>query len=528
MDTPFLLAALSGPGAYPFAVEGVEVRQTHISIVFLAGQFVYKIKKPVDFGFLDFSTLELRRHYCHEEVRLNRRLAPRVYLDVVGVTRQGDALRFEGPGEIVEWAVKMQRLPDTATFERRLEQGQVGAPLMAELGRRVAAFHAAADRGPHIAEFGGFDVVARNALENLQQAAAHVGSAISPPVLQRLGTLVARSLADNRALIARRAARGMPCDTHGDLRPEHVYLFPDRSPPDDIVVIDCIEFSERFRFADPISDTAFLVSELQFQGHGALAGQLAEAYLAAAVDGEGRKLLPFYTAYRAAVRGKVESIKATESEVPAPQRAAALQRARAYWLLALADLAEPVARPALILLGGLPGSGKSTLAAELSAAAGFEVIRSDVVRKELAGLAAEAPASQWFGQGIYSSQWNERTYDECLRRAETMLFEGRRVLIDASFRDDAPRRQFLDTARRWSLPGLILVCQADAEVIRQRLAARRNDASDADWTIYRQAAQQWQAPSAAVEPHWRPLDTARPRADSLAEALAVLREAGLF
>jgi hypothetical protein len=528
MDTVSLIATLSDPGAYPFAVEAVEVRQTHISVVFLAGQFVYKIKKPVDLGFLDFSTLAKRRHYCHEEVRLNRRLAPRVYLDVVSVTRQGGALQFEGSGEVVEWAVKMQRLPDAATFERQLEQGRVGAPLMADLGRRVAAFHASADRGPHIAEFGSFDLVARNARENLEQAAAHVGSAISRPVLQRLSALVEQSLTDNQALIQRRAARGVPCDTHGDLRPDHVYLFPDRSPPDDIVVIDCIEFSERFRFADPISDMSFFVSELRFQGRGSLAGEFADAYFSAAVDDEGRRLLPFYTSYRAAVRGKVESIKATEIEVPEPQRGAALERARAYWLLALAALAEPAARPALVLLGGLPGSGKSTLATDLSAAAGFEVIRSDVVRKELAGLAAETSASQSFGQGIYSSEWNERTYDECLRRADTALFEGRRAIVDASFRDDAPRKQFLNAARRWSLSGLMLVCQAEAEVIRQRLAARHNDASDADWTIYQQAAQQWQPSSAAVQPQWRPMDTGRSRADSLADALAVLREAGLF
>lgn len=528
MDTASLIAALADPGDYPFPVEAVEVRQTHISVVFLAGEFVYKIKKPVDLGFLDFSTLEKRRHFCQEEVRLNRRLAPHVYLDVVGVTQRGDALMFEGPGEAIEWAVKMQRLPDEATFERQLEQGQVAGPLMAELGRRVATFHAAADRSPYIARFGKFEVVAKNARENLQQAAEHVGDAISRPVLQELQKSVEASLADNRERIQQRAARGVPCDTHGDLRPDHVYLFPDRDPPEDIVVIDCIEFSERFRFADPVADMAFLVSELRFQGHGKLAGEFAEAYFAAAADDEGRHLLPFYTSYRAAVRGKVESIKASEAEVPAPQREAALVRARAYWLLALAALAQPKARPALVLVGGLPGSGKSTLAAELSAAADFEVIRSDVVRKELAGIAAGTSASESFGQGIYSSEWNQRTYDECSRRAEAALFEGRRVIVDASFRDDAARKQFLDAARRWSLPCLVLVCQADAQVIRQRLDARQGDASDADWKIYRQAAQHWQPPSAAVTPHWRAIDTSQSRADSLGKALEVLRDSGLF
>lgn len=528
MDTTSLIAALSDPAAYPQAVETVDVRQTHISVVFLVVQLVYKIKKPVDLGFLDFSTLDKRRHYCQEEVRLNRRLAPHVYLDVVPVTRHGDVLKLEGSGEPVEWAVKMQRLPDAATLERQLAAGCVGAPLAAELGRRVAAFHAAADRSPHIASFGKFDVVAKNARENLQQVAPHVGRAISRRVWKELNVLLDASLANHRDLLEERAARGVPCDTHGDLRPDHVYLFPDRPRPADIVVIDCIEFNERFRFADPVSDMAFLVSELRFLGHLALADAFAAAYFDAAGDDEGRRLLPLYTSYRAAVRGKVESIKANEAEVPAGEREAALGRARAYWMLALEALAPPPARPALVLVGGLPGSGKSTLSAELSTAAGFEVIRSDVVRKELAGMAPESSASQSFGQGIYSHDWNERTYAECLLRAEAALFEGRRVIVDASFRDDASRQQLLAAARRWSVPGLVLVCQADAKVIRERLASRRGDASDADWNIYQQAAQHWQSPSDVVLSHWRTIETSRSRAESLAAALDVLREAGLF
>jgi aminoglycoside phosphotransferase family enzyme/predicted kinase len=528
MDTTSLIAALSDPAAYPLAVETVEVRQTHISVVFLLGELVYKVKKPVDLGFLDFSTLDKRRHYCQEEVRLNRRLAPHVYLDVVPVTRQGGQLKLEQPGEPIEWAVKMRRLPDAATLERQLEAGRVGGPLLAELGRRVAAFHAAADRSSPIASFGKFDIVAKNARENLQQIASHVGRAISRRVCNELSELLEASLANHRGLLEQRAARGVPCDTHGDLRPDHVYLFPDRQPPQDIVVIDCIEFNERFRFADPVSDMAFLVSELRFLGHMALAEIFAAAYFEAAADDEGRRLLPLYTSYRAAVRGKVESIKACEAEVPAGEREAALKRARAYWLLALAALAPPQARPALVLVGGLPGSGKSTLSAELSTAAGFDVIRSDVVRKELAGMAPESSAAQSFGQGIYSQAWNERTYAECLRRAEAALFEGRRVIVDASFRDDAARQQLLAAARRWSVPGLVLVCQADAKVIRERLASRRGDASDADWSIYQQAAQQWQAPSDVVLSHWRTIDTSRSRADSLAAALDALREAALF
>jgi aminoglycoside phosphotransferase family enzyme/predicted kinase len=528
MDVPSLITGLSDPRAYPFQAATIEVRQTHISVVFLTELFVYKVKKPVDLGFLDFSTLSKRRHYCQEEVRLNRRLAPGVYLDVVGVTRQGDRLLLEGSGEPLEWAVKMRRLPDEALLERHLQQNPLAATLASELGGRVAQFHVTADRGRHIARYGSFDIVARNARENLEQANRHVGSTISRRVWEQLTAQVEQALVEHRALIDERAARGVPCDTHGDLRPDHVYLFPDRGPPDDIVVIDCIEFNERFRFADPVADVAFLISELRFQGYERFASALTEAYFVASRDDQGRCLLPWYVSYRAAVRGKVESIKSGEPEVPAAQREMARQRACAYWLLALGALGQPVARPALILVGGLPGSGKSTLSADLSETADFQVIRSDVVRKELAGLESRRADPRAFGQGIYSHQWNERTYGECLRRAEAAIFDGRRVIVDASFREDAPRQRFLELARRWGVPALTVVCRADAEQIRARLAARRDDASDADWNVYQQAARLWQSPSAMVQPYWHEVNTGRSRADSLAQVLDMLREAGVF
>ena len=268
MELSQLIAELSKPAAYSYPVPPIEVRQTHISVVFLAGEFVYKIKKPVDLGFLDFSSLDKRRHYCQEEVRLNLRLAPDVYLDVVPVTAGPSGARFEGRGDAIEWAVKMQRLPDDANMEARLERGQLETNIIADLAARIAAFHAAAEGGERIAAFGRFDVVAGNARENLEQVAPHVGTTISRPVLDRLQSLVEGSLEQNRALIDARADAGIPRDTHGDLRLDHVYLLPDRAPPADVIVIDCIEFNERFRFADPVADMAFLMMELLCRGRG--------------------------------------------------------------------------------------------------------------------------------------------------------------------------------------------------------------------------------------------------------------------
>ena len=306
MELTRLIDALSDPSAYPHPVPAVEVRQTHISVVFLAGPFAYKVKKPVNLGFLDFSSLEQRRHFCEEEVRLNRRLAPAVFRGVVPVVQSGPSIRLEGSGPAVEWAVKMERLPDEATLRVRLERGEVASGLVETLARRVARFHADAEGGPHIAAFGRYEVVAGNAWENFAQAEPLVGTTLSRPVWDRLKALTGEALARLRPLIEARAERRVPPDTHGDLHLEHVYLLPGRQPPADLLIIDCIEFNERFRYADPIADVAFLVMDFHFHGRPDLARVFSQAYLAATGDAEGAALLPFYTAYRAAVRGKVE------------------------------------------------------------------------------------------------------------------------------------------------------------------------------------------------------------------------------
>jgi aminoglycoside phosphotransferase family enzyme/predicted kinase len=522
MDLTDLIDALGDPAAYPSGVDAVEVRQTHISVVFLAGQHVYKIKKPVKLGFVDFSTLSRREHFCREEVRLNARLAPEVYLGVVPIVRTEKGVRVEGDGEAIEWAVKMKRLPDLATLESRLERGAVGRQLIDAVARKIADFHARAETSERIASFGRHDIVAANARGNFEQSSRHVGTTISRRVFARLQALTDEELAAHRALIDDRAARGVVRDTHGDLRLDHIYVLEKRGDAK-MLIIDCIEFNEQFRFADPVADTAFLAMDLKFEGRADLATALADAYFSATGDDEGRRLLPLYTSYRAAVRGKVEGFRHAETEVPNRERTEALVRARGYWLLALGELEQPEERPCLVLVGGLPGSGKSTLAAELARHGKFHVIRSDAVRKLLAGIAEEQRSTEAFGTAIYSADWNERTYAECLRRAEHLFLEGERVLIDASFREDAQRRAFLDAAARWRVPAVLLVCQADAEVIRQRLSARQGDVSDADWAIHLQAATAWEQPSTATATAVRTIATDGTREQALEQAMAALR-----
>lgn len=524
MELPALIDALSQPAAYPSLSSNVEVVQTHISVVFLAGDFVYKVKKPVRLSFLDFSTLELRRKYCEQEVRLNRRLAPDVYLDVVPITFQGGHLRFEGKGEVVEWAVKMRRLPHEATLESLVESGRIDSGQIEKLAERLAGFHAAAESSPHISSFGRFESVARNIRENFIVAEPMVGRTISVAVRNRLHDLTERALTERQNLMEARSARGVPRDTHGDLHLDHVYFFSGQAAPRDLVIVDCIEFNERFRYTDPIADMAFLAMDLQFHGRWDLADAFCETYFNCSGDDEGRTLLPLYISYRAAVRGKVDGLQLSEPEIPEAARAAALVRAHGHWLLSLCSLEAPPRRPCVILVGGLPGTGKSSVAKRLADRAGFHVIRTDVVRKELAGLSSTTPSPAAIESGLYTPEWTVRTYAECRARAERSLFDGERVLIDATFMEEQHRGGFLRLARDWGVHGLMFVCDAPPAIVRARLAARTGDASDADWSVYQSVARRWEKPRPETVGRVNLLDTGASTESAVEQALAVLHE----
>ena len=446
MELEQLIEGLARPEAFAFDTEPPEIVHTHISVVFLAGEHAFKVKRPVDLGFLDFTTLEARRHFCDEEVRLNRRLAPDVYLGVVPITLRGEQLVFGGDGPAVEYAVHMRRLPDDRTFEAFLEADRLDDTLLVPLAERMSAFHAKAASGPDVSRWGGFDTVAGNAHENFEQVEPYVGETISEPVFERLRNLVEADLERHRVLMDERAARHRTRDTHGDLHLKHVYSLDD-DPGDGLLVVDCIEFNERFRFADPVADIAFLAMDLTYRGRPDLAHTFCEAYFDASGDDEGRGLLAYYTGYRAMVRGKVDGFAWREPEIPMPAREAARDRARAYFLLALGVVAAPVDRPALVLSIGLPGTGKSWLARQLEQRHGFHVVSTDNVRKELAGFEPTESAAAPVDEGIYAPDWSDRTYDACLDRAVEHLKNGDRVVVDATFRA---------SARRICIRGLVL------------------------------------------------------------------------
>jgi predicted kinase len=293
------------------------------------------------------------------------------------------------------------------------------------------------------------------------------------------------------------------------------------------VIVDCVEFSPRFACADPVSDIAFLAMDLRAHGAWPEARELLDAYFDECRDHEGRALVPLYVAYRSAVRAKVRALEAHAPGIPAEQRAAALQLARAHVHLAVGALAPPSERPCLVLVGGLPGTGKSVLSGGLSDGDAFVWLRADAIRKELAGLDPLASARSEARSGIYTPEWTDRTYGECLARAREHLFAGRRVLVDASFKEERRRVTFVDAARDWGVPVQFLECTTRPELIRARLEGRTGDPSDADWGIYEHARRTWEPLGPRARRLHSEVDTSGTREDSLAHALAALERAGL-
>lgn len=494
-----LLNDLCRPDAYSHPVGDVRLEQTHISAVFLAGDYAYKLKKPVDLGFVDYSTLEKRRRFCLREVELNRRLAPDVYLDVVPVIDEGERLSIGDKvdnADVVEWAVCMKRLDEADTLRRRLRHDRVPSGLFEKLGRRIARFHDDAKGGSEIDAFAAFEVVKKNAIDNFIQTREHVGETIHPEVARRLEETTDKQLRKLEPLITQRADSGVARDTHGDLRLEHVYVDDDGA----LCIVDCIEFNDAFRYADPISDIAFLAMDLGFRGYDDEARRLLDAYFDESGDDEGREVVDFYVAYRSCVRAKVHGFKAEDEEVADEDRRRSRRKARGHWLYALTRLEAPGRAPSLTLVGGLPASGKSTLGREMVADGEADLLlESDVVRKELAGLEPEEPAGADWGEGIYTAEWTERTYAALAQRAKKALYRGQRVAIAATFVDDERRRAMIQVARQMGVPVRFVECAISDREAYRRLDARSGDASDADVEIYEKMKQRWEEPSEEVE-----------------------------
>jgi aminoglycoside phosphotransferase family enzyme/predicted kinase len=450
--------------AFGHPVMAPRLVETHVSWVVLTGPFAYKLKKPVDYGFLDFSTLERRRHYCGEEVRLNRRFAPELYLDVVPVTSIGGELHVgSGRGELVDYAVRMRQFDESGLLSRELEAGRFGLPQAQELGRWLAALH----RGlpprppPRAGEAGSPE----SFLAALQQNFEQIGPRLADDARgRRLEETEHWAMARYRAVEAplrQRAAAGFVRESHGDLHLNNIVRAGGR-----LLAFDCIEFSEHFRVMDLQAELAMLVMDLERCGRRREANACFNAYLEDTGDYEGVEVADLFRCYHALVRAKVALLG------PKPDEAnACLGLARAC--------AEP-RRPALWLMHGLSGSGKTTVAAELAMELDAVRVRSDVERKRLAGLAATARSgARGLHEGIYAPQATAAVYGRLAGLAQAVLRAGRDCVIDAAFLDRSRRAQFAALAAELRVPFSILCCEAGEDTLRARVAARPSDPAEA-------------------------------------------------
>jgi uncharacterized protein len=523
MTHPNLLAAMSRPEFYPHRPKRVDIIQTHISCIFIADDVVYKVKKAVDFGFLNFTTLEKRKFYCEEELRLNRRLAPEAYLGVETITEDAAGhLMLGGEGRIVEYAVRMKTLPPERMLGRLLAEGKGEPAIMDAVARKLADFHHRAETGGRIDALGGVETIRLNHEENFAQTAAYVDITVPRGRYLFIRAYDRDFLKRQEPLLRRRVAEHRIRDCHGDLHLEHICV------ENGITIFDCIEFNERFRFGDVAAEVAFLTMDLDYNGYPDWAQAFVEAYIRHAEDPEIRTLLNFYRCYYAYVRGKVVGFMIQDPAVKEDERRGALQTAARYFELACAYAARPE-RPALILMAGLMGTGKSVLAKGLAPLIGAELIRTDVLRKELLAIRPAERRTEAFGLGIYSDEISRQTYQEALRIAADALGKGRSAIIDASYKRRSERLRAAAIAQNLGVDFYIIECVCPEEIIRQRLDARQaagRDPSDGRWELFLAQKADFDPIGGLPAEQHVVIDTAAAPEKSLTEALGRIRGFG--
>lgn len=501
-----MLAFLGDPCSYPQRPRRIRLLQTHASYVALAGARAYKVKKPVNFGFLDFSTLEKRRHFCEREVELNHRLCPDIHLGVVPIVWNKGRLAFGNEGGIVEYAIVMRRLPERHFMLRHLERGEVFAHDVDRIVATLAPFYAAQKPSREIEEWGRVAKLKISTDENFRQTQDFIGVTISRPAFEAIRVYTSAFYRRHAALFAGRIREHRILDCHGDLHLDHIHLSPSR-----LTIYDCIEFNDRFRYIDVANDAAFLAMDFDFHARAGLARHFATRIAAALGDPGLLRLLDFYKCYRAYVRGKVESFHAVAAGVPETEQRTSRLRAEQYFRLGL-RYAACGSGPVVLIAMGRVGSGKSTLARSLGRELGWEVFSSDRIRKELAGVPLYVRGSSAERRRLYAEKMTSRNVRGLARNAVEQARRHRGAILDATFssrhRRDALRRA-LDRA---GVSYCFVETRATTSTIKQRLAERARtevEISDARLEDFPMLDRGYQPPDELEPPHFLAVKTAR-------------------
>jgi len=466
MSQEQLLPFLLNPRSYPHHPRTVHLVQTHASFVFIAPPFVFKVKKPVDFGFLDFSTLEKRRHFCEREVVLNRRLCPEVYLGVVPVSVRNGRFAFGDGGDVVEYAVRMRKLTGGRFLDQLIERGKAGPADLDRIARVLKQFYEAQHPTEEIESWGRIDRLRISTDENFRQTRGFMGHTISRAAFETIRFYTERFYAQHRRLFASRIKERRIRDCHGDLHLEHIHVAPRA-----LHIYDCIEFNDRFRYVDVANDAAFLAMDLDYEGRPDLSRHFAKRMASALADRGMPRLMDFYKCYRACVRGKVESLHSLAHAAPEEEREASAERARRYFRLAL-QYAVAGSHPLVLVVMGRIASGKSTLAHALGAELGWDVFSSDHVRKKMAGFPLCERSSAAARKRLYSPAMTRKTYDRLLATAVEHVRDDRSVILDATFARRAHRKLLAERLASHGIRWRILEARASDAAVKQRLRAR--------------------------------------------------------
>ncbi|MCP4470991.1 MAG: AAA family ATPase [Gammaproteobacteria bacterium] len=495
--TAALVRALDNPLAFGHPLHRLRVLETHISWIILTGNYAYKIKKPVNFGFLNFSTLDRRHFYCSEELRLNRRFAPRIYLGLVEIRGSHEAPHLQGDGEVIEYALKMTEFPQQCLLSHHAASGTLEAALIDAIAIRVNSLHADSaqtgsanrDNANKDNGFGTGRVAQRWSEENMTHIADTIPAALLPESYARLR----HWYRDNGELlrdIDQRKRDGYVRECHGDLHLGNMALIEG-----EVTAFDCIEFNPELRWIDTISEAAFVAMDLHARGYPAYCWRFINRYLEISADYGAVKLLRYYFIYRALVRAKVEALRVDLSETSSANALAAFKPALDY--IELADQWASRHRDGLIVMHGLSGSGKSTVAAQLVEALGAIQIRSDVIRKQLFDIDLDAPSESGLDGGIYRSDATALTYRKLGEIAATIISADYCVIVDATFLREAQRRRMLELESATPCARIIVVCDAPEAVLRKRIEERENDPSEANLQVLEQQTRKREPISAA-------------------------------
>lgn len=492
-----LLNIIKKPSLYGNHIKKVKIIQTHISYVVLTGKYAYKFKKPVNFGFLDFSTLKKRKYFCEEEIRLNRRICPEIYLEVVTLNRKNDNITFNGSGEVIDYAVKMKEFPQSFILNKLIEKNKIDEKIIENIVDMLVNFYKSSKSTNDINYFGTTEVIKNNTEENFDQTKGFINLTITKEKFDFIKKRTNNFINANTNFFDERIKNGFIKDCHGDLHSGNIVLLDDK-----IYIFDCIEFNKRFRYSDVASDIAFLSMDLDFLGKPYLSSYLIEKYVDKSKDENIFNILNFYKCYRAFIRGKVIGFKLNDKKIDQLEKEKTIKLAKKYFDLAyfyskLFSKNKKDVKPIFFITTGLTGSGKTTVARKFAVDYNAKMISTDTVRKEFAGIDKYERHFDAYNTGLYSPIKMKQIYNKIFDKADILLNSKKNVVLDATFKSKKLRDTSKKLAEKNNACFLILYCNCPEENIKIFLDNRikKKSISDGRWEIYIKQKNSYEKPT---------------------------------